>query len=124
MKIKPLWGKCDVCDGTGTMIKKEQTSPAGSTEDVKIPCARCKGTGQIRTDSLHRAVCLDDDGDVLLDLSFEPAAEMTCASRVDKNCGALCAAFKVQMSEDGKTHYAACAAMHNHIIGVLELKDE
>ncbi len=124
MKITPLWGKCDVCDGTGTIIKQEQIGAAGATQDVKQPCLRCNETGKIRTDSLHRVVCLDEDGDALWDLSFEPAGEMVCASSKDKNCGALCAAFKVQMSEDGLIHYATCAAMANHIIGVLEVESE
>lgn len=123
MKITPLWGECDVCKGTGKITEKKQTGPAGSGIDVTHPCTNCRGTGKIRTDSLHRVLCLDEDGDLLLDLSFEPAREIVCASRADKSCGALCAAFVVMMDETGKKHFAACAAMGKHVLGTLEIKN-
>lgn len=123
MKIIPLWGDCDVCGGTGETTEKKQTSPAGGIEDVRVPCSRCNNTGKTRTDSLHRALCLDEDGDALLDLSFEPAGEIVCASRQDKTCGALCAAFMVLMDPKGEQHFAACAAMGKHILGTLEIDD-
>ena len=124
MVIKPVWSDCVACNGSGkiaTQVKPK--NPADSPTTADIDCPSCSGVGKTRVDDLNRKLKLRN-GDVLYDTSIpavDGSADIGCFSHTDKTCGALCAAFNVKMDETGKKHYACCAGMPNHIIGILEI---
>jgi len=120
MKIKPIWAECKKCKGVGHIKVETQSKNAAEKPGVTVPeCPDCGGSGQVRTDSLHRQLTLLN-GDMLIDTSLpEGKQEICCMSTDQKTCGAGCAAFDVRSDEKGKTHYACCAGMPKHIIGVI-----
>jgi len=123
MKIKPIWGDCKDCKGVGT-IDVEVQKTAGATETQPNPCPKCNGSGKVRTDDLHRKLKLRE-GDALYDVTIpavDDSADIICFNHPDKTCGALCAAFDVRTEPTGKIHYACCAGMPNHVIGVIDVE--
>jgi len=125
MVIKPIWKKCIVCNGSGKVKTPVPVkNPAEKPSVEEIDCVACAGSGHIRTDDLHRVLKLRN-GDVLYDTSIATVdpngADIGCFNHSDKTCGALCAAFNVKMDETGKIHYACCAGIPKHVIGILEI---
>jgi len=124
MKIKPEWAECIVCAGKGTIeVAEPKKNPADPDTTEDIACTACSGNGKTRKDSLHRALRLKN-GDALIDTTIAAVDDsnvINCFNHPDKTCGALCAAFSVHTDAKGKTHYACCAGMPKHIIGVLDV---
>ena len=100
------------CKGCG------YTEVQNGEESTKVDCVECRGTGQVRTDSLHRVLTLDN-GDALSDATLPSPGHISCVNE-NKTCGAGCAAFDVRTNDKGDKHYACCAMLPNHIIGVIE----
>jgi hypothetical protein len=117
MKVQPMWGECDLCNGKGRYIQRLEN---GQTQNVS-PCPKCHGNMKIRTDSLHRSLGLERN-DFLVDLSLSPPMALECAFDKPRSCGSLCPAFSVKTSETGDKNYACCARLQGHIIGLIEVE--